>query len=102
MLFLAMEFVQGCTLVEMARNWPFFRILLDDLDMVLAKSDQRIAARYVELVEDKKTGKRVGAVVIPRAGGYGLMTYLHNGKQYIVIPTNGGYTAMALVLRSVS
>jgi quinoprotein glucose dehydrogenase len=45
---------------------------------------------------DKKTGKRVGAVVIPRAGGYGLMSYLHNGKQYIVIPTNGGYTAVAL------
>ncbi len=45
---------------------------------------------------DKKTGKRVGAVVIPRAGGYGLMTYMHGGKQYIVIPTNGGYTAVAL------
>jgi len=45
---------------------------------------------------DKKTGKRVGAVVIPRGGGYGLMTYMHNGKQYIVIPTNGGYTALAL------
>jgi quinoprotein glucose dehydrogenase len=45
---------------------------------------------------DKKSGKRVGTVKIPRAGGYGLMTYLHGGKQYIVIPTNGGYTAMAL------
>ncbi|HET9704435.1 MAG TPA: PQQ-binding-like beta-propeller repeat protein [Vicinamibacterales bacterium] len=45
---------------------------------------------------DKKTGKRVGAVVIPRAGGYGLMSYLHQGKQYIVIPTNGGYTTVAL------
>jgi quinoprotein glucose dehydrogenase len=45
---------------------------------------------------DKKTGKRVGSVVIPRAGGYGLMTYMHGGKQYVVIPSNGGYTAMAL------
>ncbi len=45
---------------------------------------------------DKRTGKRVGAVVIPRAGGYGLMSYQHNGKQYIVIPSNGGYTALAL------
>jgi len=26
----------------------------------------------------------------------GLMTYMHGGKQYVVIPTNGGYTAMAL------
>ena len=45
---------------------------------------------------DKKTGKRVGAVVTPRLGGYGLMTYLHQGKQYIVIPVSGGYTTMAL------
>jgi hypothetical protein len=29
-------------------------------------------------------------------GTYGLMTYLHQGKQYIVVPMNGGYTAMAL------
>lgn len=45
---------------------------------------------------DKKTGKRVGAVPTPRLGGYGLMTYLHDGKQYVVIPVNGGYTAIAL------
>ena len=45
---------------------------------------------------DKKTGKRVGAVAMPRLGGYGLMTYLHQGKQYVVIPVNGGYTALAL------
>jgi glucose dehydrogenase len=45
---------------------------------------------------DKKTGKRVGAVATPRLGAYGLMTYIHNGKQYIVLPVNGGYTAMAL------
>ena len=45
---------------------------------------------------DKKTGKRVGSVEMARLGGYGLMTYLHQGKQYIVVPINGGYTAMAL------
>lgn len=45
---------------------------------------------------DKKSGKRVGAVVTPRLGGYGLMSYMHEGKQYVVIPVNGGYTAMAL------
>ena len=45
---------------------------------------------------DKKTGKRVGAVETPRVGGYGLMTYLHQGKQYVIIPVSGGYTAMAL------
>jgi glucose dehydrogenase len=45
---------------------------------------------------DKKTGKRVGSVAVPRIGGYGLMTYLHQGKQYVVIPVNGGYTTLAL------
>jgi len=45
---------------------------------------------------DKRTGKRVGSVETPRLGGYGLMTYLHNGKQYVVVPMNGGYAAMAL------
>jgi glucose dehydrogenase len=45
---------------------------------------------------DKKTGKRVGAVPMTRQGGYGLMTYLHAGKQFIVVPTNGGYTTFAL------
>ena len=29
-------------------------------------------------------------------GQYGLMTYLHQGKQYVVVPRNGGYTTLAL------
>jgi glucose dehydrogenase len=45
---------------------------------------------------DKKTGQRVGAVVTPALGEYGLMTYMHQGKQYVVLPVAGGYTAMAL------
>jgi phosphoenolpyruvate carboxylase len=50
-------------LQRMHRQWPFFRTLLSNLDMVLAKSDLRIASRYLELVEDKKLGKRIyGAI----------------------------------------
>ncbi len=44
---------------RMHRQWPFFRTLLSNLDMVLAKSDLRIAERYVALVEDKRMGKRI-------------------------------------------
>ena len=37
-----------------------------------------------------------GAVATPAMGQYGLMTYLHQGKQYVILPVDGGYTAMAL------
>ena len=48
---------------RMYKQWPFFRTLLSNLDMVLAKSDLRIASRYVDLVDDKKLGKRIfGAI----------------------------------------
>jgi phosphoenolpyruvate carboxylase len=46
-------------LQRMHRQWPFFRTLLSNLDMVMAKSDLRIAARYVELVEDKAKARRI-------------------------------------------
>ncbi len=50
-------------LQRMHRQWPFFRTLMSNLDMVLAKSDLRIAERYVELVEDKRLGKRIFAAI---------------------------------------
>jgi phosphoenolpyruvate carboxylase len=43
----------GMALLQaMAREWPFFQMLLSNMDMVLAKSDIGIASRYKELVED--------------------------------------------------
>ncbi len=50
-------------LQRMFRQWPFFRTLLSNLDMVLAKSDLRIAQRYMELVEDKSTARRISAAI---------------------------------------
>jgi phosphoenolpyruvate carboxylase len=39
-------------LKELYREWPFFRTLLSNMDMVLAKSSIAIASRYAELVPD--------------------------------------------------
>ncbi len=41
------------TLQRMSDTWPFFRMLLSNMDMVLAKSDLAVASRYAELVEDE-------------------------------------------------
>ena len=46
-------------LQKMYRDWPFFRTLLSNIDMVLAKSDLSLAARYAELVPDAKLRKKV-------------------------------------------
>jgi phosphoenolpyruvate carboxylase len=38
---------------EMLDAWPFFRATVDNLEMVLSKSDMGIAARYATLVKDR-------------------------------------------------
>jgi phosphoenolpyruvate carboxylase len=50
----------GMTMLQsMYREWPFFQMLLSNMDMVLAKSDIAIASRYAELVYDTELRDRV-------------------------------------------
>ena len=46
---------------------------------------------------DKRTGDRLGTIEIPAPGQYGMMTYMHVGRQYIVVqissPTHPGALA---------
>jgi phosphoenolpyruvate carboxylase len=43
----------------MRERWPFFRSVLSNLDMVLAKTDLAIGSRYAELVPDPALRERV-------------------------------------------
>ncbi|MDP1583745.1 MAG: phosphoenolpyruvate carboxylase [Bradyrhizobium sp.] len=44
---------------ELYREWPFFRTLLSNMDMVLAKSSIAIASRYAELVPDTELREKI-------------------------------------------
>jgi phosphoenolpyruvate carboxylase len=44
---------------EMYEQWPFFRTLMDFMQMTLAKSDLRIAETYTSLVTDPQTRDRL-------------------------------------------
>ncbi|NNM77416.1 phosphoenolpyruvate carboxylase [Sphingomonas sp. ID1715] len=53
----ALEAFSDRTLLrDMAASWPFLSTTLDNLEMVLAKSDMEIAGRYAGLVEDRVRG----------------------------------------------
>jgi phosphoenolpyruvate carboxylase len=46
-------------LQKMYKQWPFFRTLLSNMDMVMAKSDLALASRYSELVGDARLRKKI-------------------------------------------
>ena len=44
---------------------------------------------------DKMSGEILGSVSLPAPGQYGMMTYMHRGKQYIVVQTGSSRTDFA-------
>ncbi|MDP1565584.1 MAG: phosphoenolpyruvate carboxylase, partial [Polaromonas sp.] len=50
-------------LQKMYRQWPFFRTLLSNMDMVLAKSDLALASRYAELVGDVRLRRKIFSAI---------------------------------------
>ena len=58
--------VAGADLDElrvMARDWPFFRTLIQNMEMVMAKADMTIARRYAALVPDVALAERIYASI---------------------------------------
>ena len=63
-LFLEREGKSGLKQLQvMYSNWAFFRGLLSNMDMVLAKTDMGIASRYAELVPDAQVRKNIFGMI---------------------------------------
>ncbi len=45
---------------------------------------------------DKRTGERVGAVKIPGESNYGMSSWVHKGRQYVLVQLEDGLAAMGL------
>ncbi len=62
--FLAREGKSGLLQLQtMYKNWAFFRGLLSNMDMVLAKTDMGIASSYAELMPDEAQRDRIFGVI---------------------------------------
>ena len=46
-------------LQDMLQDWPFFSTLMSNMEMVLAKTDLKIASRYAELVSGKRLRDKI-------------------------------------------
>jgi phosphoenolpyruvate carboxylase len=58
--FVAREGKPGLSQLQaMYKNWPFFRGMMSNMDMVLSKTDMGIASSYAELMEDAETRDRI-------------------------------------------
>ena len=62
---------------RMNREWPFFRVLLSNIDMILSKTDLSIARHYAELAPDQTRAKEIFGrieaeydLAVERAGGH--------------------------------
>jgi len=55
--------VPAAELRTLFREWPFFRALVENLEMSLAKSSMGIAERYLELVGDEELAARIFGVL---------------------------------------
>ncbi|MDQ4420832.1 phosphoenolpyruvate carboxylase [Sphingobium sp. DEHP117] len=53
------EFADKALIKDMAQAWPFLQATLANMEMVLAKSDLDIAARYLPLVEDQMAANAI-------------------------------------------
>lgn len=73
-------------------TWAPMAVLPDMLIYAATGSDEM---PYLYAV-DKDSGEQLGKVPVPDSSLYGMMSYVHEGRQYIVLQTGGTLSALAL------
>ena len=73
-------------------DWATMMVLPDMLVYAATGGD---GIPYLYAV-DKRSGEQLSRIEVPRASRYGMMSYVHQGRQYIVLQTGSTLTAMAL------
>jgi quinoprotein glucose dehydrogenase len=53
---------------------------------------------YLYAVNKLSGARRLGQIQLPASGRYGLMTYMHRGRQHVVVQIQGGLVALALLI----
>src|SRR5450830_54258 len=71
------------SLRAMVKQWPFFAALLSNMDMVLAKTDLAVAARYAGLVPDRKLRNAITGNKDRLAGNPSLARSIKNRFAYL-------------------
>ena len=87
--------LQGVDGVEVNRGRPSGTALLATPTMLVAGG--RTSDNTPQLYAiDKRTGKRLAAVEIPSVTRYGMSSWMHEDKQYIIVQLQDGLVAYAL------
>jgi len=71
-------------LQDLHRRWPFFRTVLSNMGMVLAKTDLELAARYAELVPDPELRERVFGQITAEHGRSVRMLLAITGDDHLL------------------
>jgi quinoprotein glucose dehydrogenase len=83
--------------VETLCNWGRTNVggLLATATMLIAPGQDAEGNGFIFAI-DKRTGQRLAQVPAAGSSRYGMMTYMHEGKQYIVIQLGDRLQAFAL------
>ena len=87
--------LQGVEGVEVNRGRAGGTAMLVTPTMLMAGGRTSDSTPYLFAI-DKQTGERLGAVEIPGVTRYGMSSWIHEGKQYVIVQLQDGLVALTL------